>query len=124
MIAAVAAGAALGGVARLLLTQAVLTRWGTGSAFAATAFINIGGSFLIGLVAETAHLRSDFPPILRVFLATGILGGYTTFSTLSLETLGFIGNGSMLAAAAYAAGSVTLGVLAAYGGTTVARLWS
>lgn len=51
-----------------------------------TLAINIVGSFLIGIVAESWALRSGFPQPVRLFLTTGILGGFTTFSAFSLET--------------------------------------
>jgi CrcB protein len=114
-------GAALGGIARLLLTQLVVARAGAPYAPWATMFINISGSFLIGLVAESALIRAGFSPLLRSFLTTGILGGYTTFSTFSLEALNIgIGN-SVVSAVGYVALSVALGIAAAFGGIFSAR---
>ena len=114
-------GAALGGIARLLVTQLVVSRAGGAYAPWATAFINVSGSFLIGFVVETATVRAGFPPVWRSFLATGILGGYTTFSTFSLDALSLGIGGTALLSTAYVAGSVALGIVAAFGGIVTAR---
>lgn len=120
-VAAVAAGAALGGVLRLLITQWVLGRFGPGTGHYATLFINVSGSFLIGVVLEVAASRAGIDPVWRLFLATGILGGYTTFSTYSYETLALWGTGQALSVLAYAAGSVVLGIGASAAGITAVR---
>ena len=57
----------------------------------------------------------------RLFFATGVLGGYTTFSTFSLETILLMERGEIAAALAYVVGSVLLGVLALWAGLTLAR---
>ncbi|MBD5634521.1 MAG: CrcB family protein [Candidatus Eremiobacteraeota bacterium] len=120
-ILVVALGAALGGVARLLITQLVIIRAGAGLAFTATLFINVTGSFAIGVVAALAQTRPGFSPLMRAFLATGILGGYTTFSTFSLETASLAGSGANATAAGYVVASVALGILAAFGGLATGR---
>jgi CrcB protein len=122
VIAVVAGGAALGGVLRLLFTQFVIARFGVSFAFYATLFINVSGSFLIGAVIENGQLRSGIDPLWRYFLATGILGGYTTFSTFSYEALAIGTGSSPLAGFAYVAGSVILGVAGAFLGMSAARL--
>ena len=118
---AVGAGAALGGIARLAITQLVIARAGLGLAFYATLFINVSGSFLIGVVVALAQTRPGFSPLLRLFLATGILGGYTTFSTFSLEAMSLGSTGSMPMAIGYVLGSVVLGIAAAMGGMAAVR---
>ena len=120
-IAAVAAGAALGGVFRLLITQFVVGRFGLTAGHYATLFINVSGSFLIGIVIEAAQSRPHVDPLWRLFLATGILGGYTTFSAFSFETLALWGSGFGVQAVLYAGGSVLLGVAGAIGGVFTAR---
>jgi CrcB protein len=117
-------GAAIGGIARLLITQLVVSRAGPPAAPWATLFINVSGSFLIGLVVEGATVRAGFPPIWRSFLATGILGGYTTFSTFSLEALTLGTAGSALLSTGYVVGSVALGIVAAFGGIVSARAFA
>jgi CrcB protein len=123
-IAVVGVGAAIGGVLRLLVTQLVVARAGAPYVAYATLFINVSGSFLIGVVLGVAQARTDLSPLWRFFLATGILGGYTTFSTFSYEALTLGTSGSGLAAAAYAIGSITLGIAGAYAGLATARAFS
>ncbi len=119
-LAAVALGAALGGVLRYLISAWTLTRFGPQLSWLGTGFINVSGSLLIGVVIELAT-RGSLAPLARVFLATGILGGYTTFSTFALE-ITLLGAGSPLVALGYAAGSVVAGVGAAAAGIQLARL--
>lgn len=121
VIVAVGVGAALGGILRLLVTQLVVARAGAGYGFYATMFINVSGSFLIGVVIEMAQTRANVSPLWRYFLATGILGGYTTFSTFSYEALSLATGGFALTTAVYVVGSVVLGIACAYGGIVTAR---
>ena len=121
MLLAVGGGAAIGGILRLLVTQFVVARFGAGFGQYATMFINVSGSFLIGMVIEIAQTRAEFPPLWRYFIATGILGGYTTFSTFSLEALTLTTGGFALSASFYIIGSVALGVAAAFFGIAAAR---
>jgi CrcB protein len=121
-VCAVAIGAALGGVARYVVGQVFAQRFGPGFPYG-TLFINVTGSFLIGIVAELSTSRAfGMTPLIRVFAATGILGGYTTFSAFSLEALVLVSDGAALLAALYAAGSVALGVVAAYAGLILVRV--
>jgi CrcB protein len=117
----VGAGAALGGMLRLFITQTVVGRAGEGYGQYATMFINVSGSFLIGVVFELAQTRSDFHPLLRYFLATGILGGYTTFSTFSLEAISVASGGMLWSSIGYVVGSVVLGIGGAILGIIGAR---
>jgi fluoride exporter len=121
VIAAVGVGAALGGILRLLVTQLVVARAGAGYGFYATLFINVSGSFLIGVVIEMAQTRANVSPLWRYFLATGILGGYTTFSTFSYEALSLATGGFAVTSLLYMLGSVGLGIAAAFGGIVSAR---
>ena len=118
---AVGLGAAIGGMARFVLTQLVLDRAGPGTGPYATMFINISGSFLIGVVIELSQSKTGMPLAWRYFLATGILGGYTTFSTFSFEALAYWTAGAALAAALYVGASVVLGIAAAAAGIFAAR---
>jgi CrcB protein len=120
---AVGLGAALGGIARLWITNLVVARAGVTGAPYATMFINISGSFLIGIVIELARTRVGLPPMFRLFLATGILGGYTTFSTFSVEALAYWTGGLPLNALFYVFGSVLLGMLGAAAGILTARVF-
>jgi CrcB protein len=118
---AIAIGGALGSMARYA-TGIYVGRW-LGAAFPwGTLLINIIGSFLIGVLAESFALRWDASPSTRVFLVVGICGGYTTFSTFSLDVVTLINHGEPLVAGAYILASVALGVLALYAGLHAMRL--
>ena len=67
VIAAVGIGAAIGGIVRLLVTQLVVARAGAGFGFYATLFINVSGSFLIGVVIEMAQTRANVSAALALF---------------------------------------------------------
>src|SRR5262244_2655841 len=78
----------------------------------ANLIINVSGSFAIGLLAELFDARWLVSPTLRVAVLTGVLGGYTTFSSFSFETYSLLRDGQMGLALVNAAGSVLLGLLA------------
>ncbi len=86
-----------------------------------TFCINVLGSLLIGVFAEWFALRSQLPSNLRLFLITGILGGFTTFSAFSLEIGLLYERGETLAAATYAIASVACGVAALFCGIYIVR---
>lgn len=82
-----------------------------GHAFpAGTLFVNIIGSLLMGLLVGIFSCKGCGDPGLRLFLATGVLGGFTTFSTFSMDIVTLYRRGELAAAAAYAAGSVAVSV--------------
>jgi CrcB protein len=87
-----------------------------------TFLINISGALLMGVVVEAFALRNGASPQLRLLLTTGILGGYTTFSTYSLEIGLLLQRGQHGLAALYAGGSVALGLAGLFGGMKLARL--
>jgi CrcB protein len=122
-LVAVAVGAACGGVMRLLITQWAVARLGPGTGHIPTLFINVTGSFLIGVVLEITIAR-DLDPVWRLFLATGVLGGYTTFSTYSYETITLWNSGATVTMLLYTGGSVIFGVLACVGGIALARAFA
>jgi len=99
-IVLVAVGSALGGVARYLLAGWVATRTEPGWPWGTLA-VNLSGSALIGLIAglESAP-RGWVTAEVRLFLMVGVLGGFTTFSSFSLETLRLLQDGSVARAAA------------------------
>ena len=123
-VVAVGLGAALGGVGRLAITQFVVARFGVSAIFYATLFINVSGSFLIGMVLEYLRVRADVHPLWRYFLATGILGGYTTFSTFSFEALAVFTTGTAFSAMLYIVASVSLGILGAILGVAAMRAFA
>ncbi len=120
-ILAVAAGAAIGANLRYGLALWAARKWGSGFP-AGTLIINVSGSLLIGLAMGLAASRLALTPALRLFLVTGLAGGYTTFSTFAYETYELINAGSLWRAAANVAGSVLLGLLAVVAGVMLARL--
>jgi CrcB protein len=82
------------------------------------------GSFVIGLVAGFTLTpgRVGMHPDIRIFLMTGICGGFTTFSAFSLQTLELLQGGDLVPALGYAVGSVVLCVIGTYGGWLLGRL--
>jgi fluoride exporter len=119
---AVVAGGGIGSLLRYVVTFGIMQRLGPGFPWW-TFVINVTGSIVIGIVYELTQTRV-FPgtPLVRLFLMTGVIGGYTTFSTFSLETLQLAGDRAVLLALTYAIGSVAAGVAGAYGGVILARL--
>lgn len=114
--AAVAAGGAIGSVGRFLISVAArkLSSWSvTVDAVIGTFAVNLIGSFAIGLLAAWFLNQPDDRTTLRLFLITGILGGFTTFSAFSLETLDLMNEHRVGAATTYALGSVVLGLVLA-----------
>lgn len=116
----VALGGAIGSVLRWAAVWAVarLPRaagfpWGT-------LGVNLVGSCAIGFVLALAFERGLVAPALRLFLVTGVLGGFTTFSAFSWEALVLARDGHTLAAAGYVAGSVLGGLAAALLGASLA----
>jgi fluoride exporter len=88
----------------------------------ATFFINLTGSFAIGFLAAYFDARAAISPAVRAALLTGVLGGYTTFSSFSLETLQLLRAGAWLPAMLYSAGSLVLGLAAVWCGALLARV--
>jgi CrcB protein len=121
VILAVAVGSAAGGVARLLLSDAVQLR-ATGTFPFGTLVVNVVGCFALGFITHLVLDTGEFSPSSRALLTTGLCGGFTTFSTFSLETIRLVEEGSTARAAGYAVGSVGLGLVAVWLGIVVARL--
>lgn len=109
-ILAVGFGGALGAVCRYLLGQ-VIPKLGSGFPLATFA-VNLLGCFAIGLVVGIAGRNTDIDPRLILFLQTGICGGFTTFSTFSLESLTLIEEGRITIGILYIVLSVLLGLFA------------
>jgi CrcB protein len=86
-----------------------------------TLVINLVGSFAIGLIAGLAGTRSSLSPHTVLFLQTGLCGGFTTFSTFSLETVRLINTGRIAVAGSYAVLSVLLCLCGTWLGLTIAR---
>ncbi len=113
-IAAVAVGGAFGSVMRYLAGIAAGRLFGTNFPWG-TLIINVTGSFLIGAFVGLFATRWDLPQAARIFLTVGICGGYTTFSTFSLDAWYLAERGETLASLAYMTASVILSVAALIG---------
>ena len=114
-------GAGLGGGARHGVNLAV-ARLVPGLGFPlATLVINSLGSFLMGVLAEAFLMRGGESQSVRLFLTTGVLGGFTTFSTFSLDAVSLYQRGEGTAAALYVLASVGLGIAGLVAGIALAR---
>jgi CrcB protein len=113
-------GGALGSGARHLVNVG-LGRW-LGAGFPWwTLFVNVTGSLLMGILVESFALKLQGSQELRTFLATGVLGGYTTFSAFSMDFAHLMQRHDYLAAGLYLAGSVIVSILALYAGLWLTR---
>ena len=93
-----------------------------GTAFPyATLLINISGSFIMGLVAAYFAFKGDASQHWRLFLTTGILGGYTTFSAFSLDAALLYERGALGLAAFYVLGSVAFSIAGLFAGLALVR---
>lgn len=120
IILAIGTGSFIGGICRYLLSQFIQSRIVSAFPFA-TLSVNIIGCFLIGIVFGIGE-RTSINPEWRLFLATGILGGFTTFSAFSNETFGLIRAGEVFNASAYITASVFLGILATWIGYAILKI--
>lgn len=109
-------GAALRHGVNLLAANLV----GTGFPYG-TMFINVAGSLAMGLIAEYFALKSGLPQHWRLFLTTGILGGFTTFSAFSLEAALLYERGQIAGAAIYVVASVVLAIAGLFAGLAIVR---
>ncbi|HEX8161843.1 MAG TPA: fluoride efflux transporter CrcB [Pyrinomonadaceae bacterium] len=117
---AVAAGGALGAAARYFLGGTVLSR--VAPPFpAATFVINVTGSFVLGFFLTLATERATFGPHLRLAVAVGFVGAYTTFSTFEYETLRLAEERGFALALLNVVLSVVVGFAAVWGGAALAR---
>lgn len=124
----VAIGSAVGGVARLALSEwaqrrfaDVLPRSGVVAFPIGTMLVNVTGSFVLGVLLVAVARMGSEGNTMRLLLAVGLCGGYTTFSTFSAETLALMEHGSAGLAAANVAASVALALLGVAAGAAFAR---
>lgn len=118
----VAIGGAIGSVLRWAVIVLAGARFGAAFPWG-TMIVNVVGSFVIGVVAELATGPiAGVSPAVRLFLATGICGGFTTFSTYALDTLTLTRDGGGIQALVYIIASVAFGLVAVYLGVVAARL--
>lgn len=119
-IALVGVGGAVGALVRAAVAEALPDAaggWPT-----ATMVANVSGALLLGLVLGVVSRTAVVGWWVRPLVATGVLGGYTTFSTLSVQAFALVADGRALLAGAYTAGSAFAGLAAMWAGATVASV--
>lgn len=116
----VALGGAIGSVLRYFAGVAVASIWPL-HLYIATVLVNIVGSFLIGCAFAWFALRPEVSDLTRVLLMTGFLGGFTTFSTFSLDALRLLNDGQSLQALLYMGVTLAGGLLATWLGMTLIK---
>ncbi len=119
-LAFVALGGAIGASLRHLAGMLAMRMLGTAFPWG-TFFVNILGSFLMGILIAILARRSGTTAEVRLFLATGVLGGFTTFSAFSLDVAVLWERGEVTSAMGYVAGSVTLSIAALFAGLWLVR---
>ena len=120
LLVAVAAGGAVGALARYMVTASLPRLVGHGFPWG-TVVVNVLGSLVMGVLIDLMARRWSAPAEARVFLVTGCLGAFTTFSTFSLDIVTLYERGALGAAAAYTVGSVVAGVAALFLGLWLGR---
>jgi len=120
-MAAVAVGGAIGATLRWGIGTWMVGKTGPGFPWH-TMLINLSGAFLIGVLMALSIERGVVSGDWRLFLGTGVLGGFTTFSTLSYESLALMQSGLWTAGFANMFGSAVLGLAAAWLGMVVGRV--
>ena len=120
IIIAIGIGSGIGGIFRFLLSQIIQSRFLSSFPYG-TLGVNIIGCFLIGIVFGLSE-RGNISVEWRLFLATGILGGFTTFSAFSNETVSLLRDAQFRNAFAYIACSILIGLLATFAGISLIKL--
>ncbi len=120
-VVAIAIGGALGALSRFWVTNLANVIFGTDFPYG-ILIINIAGSFVIGVVFILLIERALLPGFWSAGLMVGFLGAFTTFSTFSLQALGLLESGRLVAGMIYILGSVVLCILAAGLGMFLGRL--
>jgi fluoride exporter len=121
IILTVGLGSFIGGIGRYLISQFVQTKF-TGAFPCGTFAVNVIGCFLIGIVFGISA-RGNFNPTWQLFLTTGILGGFTTFSAFSMETVNLIRAGQAGTAMVYVTLSLVLGIFTTFVGFSLAKMF-
>ena len=121
ILLAVAIGGGLGAVLRIVIASSIQPAAWTGYPWG-IFIVNITGGLAMGLIVELSALKINLSPEIRAFLTTGILGGYTTFSTFSLDSVLLIERGQYASAAMYVIGSTLLSILAVFAGMWAVRV--
>ena len=117
----IAAGGALGSLARYWIASAVANRMGTKFPYG-TFIVNISACLILGFILAFMGRRPDFNPELRFLLPIGFVGAYSTFSTFEWETFANLQVGAFAIAGLYVALSCLMGLVAVWCGVMLARL--
>ena len=115
---AIAIGGAIGAVARYALSMFVLRVSGTLFPLG-TFVVNVIGCLAFGLIAGASTQRVQIAPAMRLFLLTGILGGFTTFSSYAFESFVLVRDGQMFWAALNITGQVVAGLVGMWAGYVI-----
>lgn len=121
MLLIVGLGGGLGSIARYVSQRAVAMYLPVSFPYG-TFFINILGSFLIGIIFGISEKSNILSPEIRLFLTVGFCGGFTTFSTFSLDSLWLIRDAQYLNFGLYATLSVILGLAATFAGIAIVKM--
>ena len=113
-------GGALGAGLRYLVGSAAFRYFGPAFPWG-TVIVNVAGSLAMGILIGLLARRSGTPNEIRIFLATGLLGGFTTFSAFSLDAISLWERGETTLAAGYVLGSVVLSLAALFAGLLLMR---
>ncbi|AYD01347.1 fluoride efflux transporter CrcB [Neorhizobium sp. NCHU2750] len=116
----VAFGGALGSVCRYLVGIWTLRRFGPVFPWG-TLTVNVVGAFAIGLLTEVIARRFNASIELRLLLVTGVLGGFTTWSSFTLDAMALFERGAVMASATYVLGSLVLSFAAVFAGLALGR---
>jgi CrcB protein len=117
----IAAGGALGSIARYWVGSTVSGRMGVRFPYG-TLLVNMTACVVIGFTLTYMGKRADLNPAWRFLIAVGFIGAYSTFSTFEWETLSTMRSGAFMLAGLYAIGSMVLGLAATWCGTALADL--
>ena len=120
ILLAVGIGGGLGALLRYVVAGAIQSAAWPGYPWGIFV-VNITGGLAMGLIVELSALKLQMSPEMRAFLTTGILGGYTTFSTFSLDSVLLIERGQYASAVTYVVGSTVLSILAVFAGMWAVR---
>lgn len=115
-------GGAFGTGIRYLLSSLIYSKVKQPTFPYANLVINVSGSFLIGILAELFEARVLVAPVARIALLTGVLGGYTTFSSFTFETVSLLRDGQIGLATLNVSLSVVLGLAAVWLGMRLGQL--
>ena len=115
-------GGGIGAAGRYWLSG-LAYRFSSGAFPVGTMVVNILGCFLIGVFMGSMEERFLVTPALRLFLTIGVLGGFTTFSSFSYESMALLRDGEMFLGLANVGGSVLFCLLATFAGSAAAKLF-